>query len=160
MVIFVEMEIVKKSLKCSRIKAFRTCTGANLLSTFVGIPVTWFLCGFLSVPLLGVACALDRIWPGFQGKSDMVISLMFGGVYVQGMGGHMQMFATIFLLIPYYYMSVYIENAVMKRFFPDTEKTTMKKAVVLMNRVTYFMLGGLMLLIFLLGEYYAARHFS
>ena len=55
-IVFVEAYVVATKLQVSVKKVFATVTIANLVSTFLGIPVTWFLLAllqFASVIILG-----------------------------------------------------------------------------------------------------------
>lgn len=151
-VILVEMAFIQKATQCSAIRAFSSSTIANLTSTFIGIPTTWFLTVFLSIPLYGIALNLDHLFSRYNFNLGTVFNLMFGGTHIPGSPGHVEMFATIFLLIPYYYMSVFVENQIIKRFFSPIDPVQIKKVVIRMNRVTYLYLGGLMLALFILGE--------
>ncbi len=152
-VIIIEMFYIRNATQCSRWRAFGSCTIANLASTFGGIPVTWLLTLFISVPsLYSVSVILDKVFPGFENNTSLVLSMMFGYSVPIRIPGHMELFASIFLLIPYYYMSVFIENLLVRLFYPQIEPGQIKKAVVRMNRVTYLFLGALMLAVFVIGE--------
>ncbi|NLH17168.1 MAG: hypothetical protein GX455_11370 [Phycisphaerae bacterium] len=152
-VILIEMIFIKKATQGSTIRAFGSCTVANLVSTFVGIPVTWILSFFISIPsLYSVSVILDKFFPGLENNTSLLLSLMFGQSVPSRTPGHVEMFATIFLLIPYYYMTVVIEYPLIRYFFRKVEPQRIKKTVIRMNRVTYFLLGGLMLAVFVIGE--------
>jgi hypothetical protein len=150
-VILIEKPFIQKATQCSAVKASESCALANAISTFIGIPITWFLSFFLSIPFYDFSSVFDDYFPGFK-ISTRVFDLVFSFSDISDSPGHVRLFASIFLLIPYYYMSVFIENILIKRYFPDIDSARIKKAVVRMNRVTYLFLGGLMLAVFILGE--------
>jgi len=152
-VILVETAFIQNAAEGSAIRAFASSTVANLTSTFIGIPITWFLTFFLSIPLFGVAVILDQLFSQYNSNFGTVLNLMFGGVHLPGSPGYVEMLATIFLLIPYYYMSVAVEYFLVRLFYAKIEPERIKKAVARMNRTTYLILGGLMLAIFVIGEY-------
>jgi TRAP-type mannitol/chloroaromatic compound transport system permease small subunit len=152
-VIAIETVIVKRKIQSSIKKVIGTVTLANLLSTFIGIPITWFLSMFLSIPIIGTAYLLKPQFPEIFRRTETIFELMYGSGR-QTAPGHVELFATIFLLIPYYYISVFLEYRVLKKFYAEIEATRVKRTVVIMNRITYFLLGSLILIIFLLGEHY------
>jgi hypothetical protein len=152
-VILVEMVFIKKATQGSMIGIFGACFVANLISTFVGIPITWFLSYFISVPVLyGVGIILDNLFSGFASSTELLLTYMFGDGHYPGVPGHVEMFATIFLFIPYYYMTVLIEYPLIRFFYQKVEPERIKKAVIRMNRVTYLFLGALILAVFVIGE--------
>jgi len=151
LVIIVETVFIKKATHGSVIRAFASSTLANLYSTFLGFPVTWFLCVILSIPIYSMGSVLEKSF-GIESNIGRILDLTFSTGIAFGIPGHVRMFATIFLLIPYYYMSVFLENQIVKRVYTDIDPGQIKKAVIRMNRVTYLLLGGLMLAIFILGE--------
>ena len=57
--------------------------------------------------------------------------------------------ASIVLFIPYYYLSVYIENKSLKKSFPALDTAKIKRTVILMNRASYLFLGLILVIIFL-----------
>jgi hypothetical protein len=153
-VILIEAIIIKKRIGHSYIKAFRTVTLANLFSTFIGIPITWFVSIIFTQLILESTSPYKTQFPEIFRKAERVIELMIDSGGFLRPPAHVALFATIFLLIPYYYMSVFSEHIVIKGFYKDVEPIKVKRAVIFMNRITYILLGSLMLIIFLLGEYY------
>lgn len=156
-VIGLESVILIKYINASPKKLIGVCTLANLISTFVGIPITWFVSYFVYGPLLYFAAGLMSDPENAEIALTLMYESSFRGVYVPG---HIELFASIFLLIPYYYMSVFIEYHIIKRFLKDIEPATIEKPVVLMNRFSYLFLGSLMLLIFILGQLHYAKNYG
>ena len=149
-VIVIEAFIVQMRIGHSTLKAYSSVTLANLLSTFIGIPITWFVSLIFMYWVTHIIPHSSK----FSEKIEMLTDLMGdSGILVIEVPAHVALFVTVFLLIPYYYMSVFIEYFVIKHHYKDVESVRVKRAVILMNRITYILLGSLMLINFLLGEF-------
>jgi hypothetical protein len=106
---------------------------------------------FFSVPFYDFNSILDDYYPGFK-VSTRVFDLIFSMGDASNSPGYVRLFASALLLIPYFYMSVFVENQILKRYFPHSDPIRIKQAVIRMNRVSYLFLGALMLAVFVIGE--------
>ena len=111
-IVVVEAYVVATKLQVSVKNVFAALTIANLVSTFLGIPVTWFLLALLQIACVIVLGTIARPIP----SSDF-FSLTLGAPWVYP--GHSNekliiLGAMLFLLIPYGLASWGIEYFVVK----------------------------------------------
>jgi hypothetical protein len=125
-------------------------TTANAVSTLVGIPLTW---GILFACEMGLWGALSRTSIGnssWNSPLAQVIGTIFTAPWLAPVGesGSWAVpLAALVLLIPFFFVSVWVEQQVMKRFFrtPSAEEiqtvvlsgTTLRKAVWGANVLSY-----------------------
>jgi hypothetical protein len=160
-VIFVEAFSIKKLLRTNFKKALVPVLIANLVTTFMGIPVTWFLLTlleFASVSVLG-AFTDGNIW-------TKTFSVTLGAPWVAP--GHNDeqwiiLGAMLFLLLPYGIMSWWVEFKIVQAILigknqnaPETEGKPddqvnpgqIKRAVGMANLISYCLLAVFVILIF------------
>jgi hypothetical protein len=162
-VIFIEGHFISKDLKIEGPAGYQASLFSNLISTLIGIPVTWFL--LVMVQLMtggGNAYGFSTFWQKiitFTWQAPWLIP------YFEKKGsGWLTYAAMIFLLIPYFFASWYIEYFASRSFLakriptagdderPDLIRTLEKQtsyadisqAIWKANLITY---GGLALLL-------------
>lgn len=143
-VIAIESYIIARLIKVQYGQAFIPCSKANIISTLVGFPLGYFT-SFAFFALTGFLLGLffpdgnSKFVDAFEAVSSH--SMMMGGI----VGYHEQfaILAAIFMLIPYYYASVYIEKNSLRKSFPEIDKRQIDHTVIIMNRVTYGLLAFL-----------------
>ena len=148
-IVFIEAYIVASSLQVNVKKVFPPVTIANLVSTLVGIPVTWFVLALLQIGSVIVLGTIAKWIP-----STDLFSLTLGAPWVYP--GHdneklIVLGAMLFLLIPYGLASWAIEYLVVKAMlvkkheFGDLLKN-LKAAVGKANLVSYCLLAVFVIL--------------
>ncbi|OGF44915.1 MAG: hypothetical protein A2452_03650 [Candidatus Firestonebacteria bacterium RIFOXYC2_FULL_39_67] len=139
-IIIIEAFIFTKMLKVDFKTAYLPSTVANAVSTIIGIPLSWAL--MLAFEILfdgGKAYGLLTI-----GKKVIAVTLQSAWlVPYEGDLWWMAPIAAAVGLIPSYFISVFIENWIVKTYFKDKDKKDIKKAVIKANLVTY----GILLLV-------------
>ncbi len=148
-IVFIEAYVVKTMLALSFRKALLSVAIANLVSTFIGIPITWFLLmllEFASVTSLG-AFTDQNIWTS-------LFSVTLGAPWVYP--GHNEekwiiLGAMLFLLLPYAIMSWFIEYLVIRKVQREQIKASsqaLKHSVGIANLVSYCLLAVFVIAVF------------
>ncbi len=143
-VVFIEAYVVACALRMNITKVIAPVTIANLVSTFLGVPVTWFVLALLQ---FGSVILLGTVAKGIP--STNLFSLTLGAPWVYP--GHdneklIILGAMLFLLIPYGLASWAIECLVVKAMlekkhdFDDSSKK-IKAAMGKANLISYLLLA-------------------
>ena len=169
-IIFVEAYYIAGSLKLDIQRILNLVAISNVISTLIGIPVTWFL--LLGVELMtgtGSAIASEGYW-------GQLISFTLQAAWVPPYGSDLAWIysaAMLFLLIPYFFASWYVEYLVvrnrlskslnknlhlevvddplMERLRTESLYSDVRRAVRNANLLTYGILAGLIGGAFLVG---------
>lgn len=117
------------------LKLIKISAAANLLSTIVGIPVTWLLMVIIQM-LIGGGSA----W-GIETAAQKLLAVTIQSPWLipyESEFGWMVPSAAAFLCIPFFFMSVWCEQRVACKFFSeDKSRINVKRWVWRANAVTY-----------------------
>lgn len=140
-VVLIEAFVYAKTLKIEYKQALRPSFFANLLSTLIGIPLAWALlfCVELLFMFVSSFSPLTREAGTLQKILETVLGAAWLGPY-EGDLWWMIPTAAAVGLIPAYFVSVYIEFKVTKRYLPAQDPIALKKAVKTGNLITYALL--------------------
>jgi len=148
-VALLESIVIYRILNISFKRSFECCCRANIRSTFIGMPLGYFVSlGFFllaNVLLKDIAPKIDLYNTNTLDVFTMH-ALMSGKM--QYYDYHLYILSTMFMLIPYYYASVYIEKTSLQRNLPDIDKKTVFHAAITMNRWSYLLIGVLLLILY------------
>ena len=137
-VIVIEALFVRRSLTISYRQAFIGTTKANLLTTFVGVPLAWLTMLALEFStLLPFAMLADKHRWNLNGPIFELLSLFLGAAWIGGDDGWQVPLAAAILLIPSFYVSVWLERKACVRSWPDVDSAKIRQAVYRANLVSY-----------------------
>jgi len=133
-IIFLEALVAWPYLKLPIDRLLKASGLANLFSTLIGIPVTWSLLVVLQMVTggggaYGLATPLAR-----------VLAVTWQAPWLVTYGGELEWMipaATLFLLIPFFFVSWWVEFLLMKRILNDVEINLLKRTVGRMNFISY-----------------------
>jgi hypothetical protein len=138
-VVLVEALFARKLLRLSVGRSLKVAFVANLVSTGVGIPITWLGLLLLELPagILGAA---------FESHPYVQVALF--PFTVAWLGPVEQLWivvvAAIILCIPFYFASIWIEYLIARRLLPDLEEGRVRKWSRIANGASYgFIVFGL-----------------
>ena len=138
-VILVEAYLCRRHIQIP----FRTMLGAmtkmNLASTFLGIPVTWFVLVVLQITVSVAGGGIDLRKPP-EGIMAVTWQAPWLAPYESEMGWMIPV-ATLVLLVPFFFASWYTEYLVAKRLLPDTDRRVLSRALRNANFVSYSLLA-------------------
>jgi len=144
-IIPIESYVAARILKLPFRTVLKAFTNANLISTFVGIPITWIILVAMQM-LSGGGSA----W-GLGTTIQKILSVTVQSPWLipySGQSGWMVPAAGISLCIPFYFVSVWVELRALNRILgTQSDGVTIRKAAWVANLVSYgLILIGLVIL--------------
>lgn len=119
-IIVMEALLIRKRIGYKPWPIFRATAVANLVSTIVGVPMTWLA---LVACEMFIGTAVSEI-PAIQNSHSplaRVIAFVFAAAWLPpGAKSSSVLLATLVLLVPFFFVSVWSERYVMKRMLPVT----------------------------------------
>jgi hypothetical protein len=143
-VVLLEAFVVSKQLRIGFVKAICGVFPANLVSTLVGFPIAWGVMLGIEFMLLGAY----HVFPSIEGIMDspvfQLVSLPFFSAWL-GDNPVMVPVAAAVLLIPSFFISIWIERKICTRIWvsePSINLSSAQCAVRQANIVSYLFLFG------------------
>lgn len=141
-VVAIEAWIIIKRLGVSAGEASLTSTVANLTSTLLGLPVTWFV-------LLILSCfARPLIRPDLKRLQGRFLTAALEAPlfppYQQGYKNWMVLAGCLILMVPYFAASYLVENQVAMFILNDANATGVSLSILEGNIITYGMLVAML----------------
>ena len=140
-VVLIEALYLHKRLNLNFFKSLKAFGWANILTTFIGFPLTWgclFGLQLLFGLILGSSCS-----PGFDNIFYGIISVLTHAAWLCPWEDKMLWLVPLALmqcLIVAYFVSDYLEALVIKKIFKEEDSKTISKAVWQANTITYAIL--------------------
>jgi hypothetical protein len=118
-------------------------TKANFISTLVGVPVAWLA---MLTPLMLVSYGYYLVPTGVEIPSTAQYLLFpLTAAWVSGSSAWQIYFAFLVLTIPFCLISIFLEEGVLVRAFPEIEKELIKSSVIRANIWSYVLLSILVI---------------
>jgi hypothetical protein len=138
-VIVLEVVVLRRLLGASLRRTAIMVTVSNLVSTVIGVPLTWgALVGVQA--LTGGGGAAGPSFDTFLGK---VLAVTWQAPWMMPYEADMYWMipvASLVLLVPFFFTSWWIEYQLSRLFMRETEKAVLKQAVLVANLVSYALL--------------------
>lgn len=134
-VIAFEAVIARRILKDTWRQSLKLSGTANIISSFIGIPVVWFALTLTFIMMNGVATTLPEYIAAF-------IAMLSCSVWLTPFDEFADSVVTVLaaaLYIPFYFASVWVEAYVGRQLFPETDKSRIKRWSVVANFWSYAM---------------------
>ena len=144
-VILIEASIYRKQLGITFKKSIKGSTLANLSSTLVGYPLSWFV-------HLGLTMLVAYLEFRGPAQSNFLSYILFPltSAVVMSISPWQLCLAGIFGLIPAFFISVPLENNILKKIFNECEPQRVRNSVWQANKITYFILAAILFVLFLI----------
>lgn len=142
-IILIEAFILKRLVAISNWQSIGVSGAVNLLSTYVGLPLTWALLVF--VQLITGGDGVPRVAPFWQKFLAVTWQAPWLVPYDKDLDWMLPT-ATLVLLVPFYFVSVIVERLLAQRLLRQCDRATVRGAIVRGNQWTYGLLA-----IFVLG---------
>lgn len=144
-VIIVEALLIRRWLQLSCRDAFIGVTKANLLSTLAGFPLAWLAMFAIEMAvMLPLGLAADKWhWHFFDSPFFQVVGFVIGMAWVgpaDDGGFWIVPLAAALLLIPSFYISVWLESKICRRTWPDIDSAVVRRGVFRANLASYVVL--------------------
>ncbi|MBI4805438.1 MAG: hypothetical protein HY795_09400 [Desulfovibrio sp.] len=143
-VILLEMVVIRKRLDLPRETAFKVSAWANIATTFAGIPITWILLVALEmVTGGGQAYGIDTPFKKF-------LAVTWQGAWMIPYEANKNLYwmvpaATMWLLVPSFFVSWWLEYKVAAKLLPDAGRQQLKSTMFRANLLSYFYLEMIVL---------------
>ena len=135
-VIAIEAEVARRRLALPARRAFAGAAKANVLSTLVGVPLAWlFMLAVAFTTALPLAVAGDKWhWPA-DPPLEYILAVL-GMAWTADSGRAVALAATL-LLVPTFFMSVFLERRWYRRSWPDLDVAAVDRCAWLANLFSY-----------------------
>jgi membrane protein YqaA with SNARE-associated domain len=154
-IILIEVVVVRRFLSVPRGKAFKGVVIANLFSTCVGVPVSWFLSFVITAwaegPIRGHVQQAITWQPNGSALERVTTVLLYSG-WIPPYGDPLAWYiagAVLVLLVPCFFASVLLERWASSKIWRDQDRFALRRAVFRANLASYgflFILGCLWLI--------------
>jgi hypothetical protein len=142
-VIVIEAFIIRRSLAVPTGRAFAAATKANLISTLAGVPLAWLMTLLVGgITVVPVIFAADKWHWNMPSPLFEVFSFVFGVAWIFPPDGKAWLIplAAALLLVPTYFISVWIERPLYRRSLQGADAVCLDSAVRRANMFSYIML--------------------
>jgi len=143
-VIIVEALLIRRWVSMSYQDAFVGVTKANLLSTLAGIPIAWL--AMLAVEfavMLPIGLAVETWHWKYNSPFLQAVGFLFSIAWLGPVGKHGYWLipaAAALLLVPCFYVSVWLERRVCVRAWPDSDPVAVRRGIYRANLASYILL--------------------
>ena len=144
-IIAIESKVLGPIFRLEKIRIVKFTAISNSVSTILGIPLAWFVHTLL---LIGFGYTFSVLLPDinlFSGSYiPLALSVTLGAAWLAPLENHIYWMvpaASLFLLIPYFFASWYIEYRVYLRLIKTVEKSLCRSATLRANLVSYSFLA-------------------
>lgn len=138
-VIFLEMKVLGKMLGLSRRVAFKVSAWSNILTTFVGVPLTWAI-----LTLVEGLTGGGRAY-GIDSPAKKLLAVTWQAPWMIPYEADKNLYwmvpaAVMWLLVPTFFMSWWLEYRAAARMLRDTDRMQLKSAMFKANLLSYALL--------------------
>jgi hypothetical protein len=140
-VIMLEIVVLRRRLSAPLSLTARMVTVSNLVSTLVGVPLTWVAL----VVLQGVTGAGGPVGPPFETLAGKMLAVTWQAPWMMPYESDMYWMvpvAAMVLLIPFFFASWLIEYQLSRLFMRDIDREVLKRGVLAANLASYALLVG------------------
>ena len=140
-VIVLEALLIRRWVPLSHVDAFKGITKANVLSTLAGVPLAWLimLAAEFAV-VLPVGFAADKWHWNLDAPVFKVVGLIVSSEWIGPEGNDLKWIipsATAVLLVPCFFLSVWIESKVCIRTWKALDSEVVRRGVYRSNLASY-----------------------
>lgn len=140
-VIVLEALLIRRWVRLSYREAFTGISKANLLSTVVGVPLSWGIMLAIEFTVLVPAAMAAERW---HWKLDAPVLQVFGFLlsiaWLAPIGRHLKWLipaAAALLLVPSFFVSIWLERRACLRAWPNVDPEVVRRGVDLANLASY-----------------------
>lgn len=143
-VIVVEALLIRRWVPLSEREAFKGIAAANAVSTAVGVPLAWLVM-FAAQMAIGLPMALvaDKFNWNPKGPLFDVVAIIMSSAWIEDQGDNNIWVIAVsmaVLLIPCFYLSVWIERRVCRRIWKNADAAQVRLGVYRANLASYVLL--------------------
>lgn len=142
-IIVLEALILERRLGIERRRAFLTTASSNALSTVIGVPLTW-----IALVLLQALVGAGSPGPSIQTLLGKLFAVTVQAPWMMPDEPNMYWMvpvAALVLLVPFFFMSWFVEYQLSKLFIRDGDRPALRSAVLIANLWSYALLAAVAL---------------
>lgn len=143
-VVIVEALVIRQWVQLSYRDAFIGTVKANLLSTVAGIPLAWVAMFAVELAIMyPVSMAADKWHWNLDSPFFEIVGFVVGMAWlgpVEDGAYWLVPLAVALLLIPSFYVSVWLERFICRRAWPNSDAVAVRRGVYCANLASYFVL--------------------
>jgi len=148
-VIVLEVMVLRRRLDRPLKRTALAVTVSNVVSTIFGVPLTW-------AALLGLQAATGggTTGPSFDTLLGKVLAVTWQEPWMMPYEADLYWMvpvATLVLLVPFFFVSWFIEYLVSRPFMREVERRTLRNSVLMANLVSYALLAAVALVWLVIG---------
>jgi len=143
-VIVVEVGVLRRRLETPLRRTVAMVTISNLVSTVLGVPLTWAVL----LMMQAVTGGGGANGPSFDTLAGKVLAVTWQAPWMMPYESDVYWMipvAALVLLVPFFFASWLIEFLVSRLFLRDFDKTALRRSVMVANLVSYALLAGVIL---------------
>ena len=141
-VVLVEAWVMKRMLVQSWSRSIKVSAGANLVSTFVGMPAATVLLGVIDYLVTGIKPVTPDTWYNLL---YLVTVQSTGLTFFHDLDASIGVAMMVFTVILFFLSSVLVEYLVAKKMLRETDHALVRKWSWQANLVSYSMIGFIMI---------------
>lgn len=138
-IVLLEAAIYARLLHSPWESALRGSWWANAASTFIGIPIAWFILVLIQILIGG-----GRTW-GMESPLDRIAAVTLQSAwlipYEKDLNWMIPAAATV-LLVPFFLVSIFVERFVLQRYWPESNHARLTRNVSIANMASYLLLAA------------------
>ena len=145
-VIIVEALLIRRWIPLSYRDALIGTAKANLVSTLAGYPLAWLIMFAVELGVMFplAAASMKWHWNFLESPFFQILGFAFGvawlGPPADSSGYWLVPLAAALLLVPSFYISVWIERLICRRAWPNSDAAVVRRAVFRANLASYAVL--------------------
>jgi len=144
-IIALESYCLRSMLKLPFAKSLKLMTIANLESTIIGIPLTWVALLLIEMLVSFVGWSIFKIGTELPDVLTYIYMTTLGAAWLVPFEEWVIPAASLFLLIPFYFVTWYVEYRCLKKRIKKTKPAILKGIVRNINLISYGLLGIIVL---------------
>jgi len=148
-IVALESYCLRSMLKLPFIKSLKLMTIANLESTIIGIPVTWVLLVFIEIIVSFAGVTIFKSVTEIPEVLSYIFIITLGAPWIAPFTETQAYWiipaASLFLLIPFYFVTWYVEYRCLKKRIKKTKPAALSRVVRNINLISYGLLGIIVL---------------
>ena len=144
-IIAIESKVLIQAFNIGKVQIIKYTALTNAISTIIGIPLAWLI---HTVLLVGFEYSYFVLFPHLNLFSNntvpLALSVTLGAAWLGPFENHLYWMvpaASLFLLIPYFFASWYIEYQMIRRLLKNVENGLCRSATLRANIISYSFLA-------------------
>jgi hypothetical protein len=139
-VIVLEALLIRRWVSLTHVDAFKGITKANVFSTLVGVPLAWLIMFVAEFAFVLLGSAADKRHWNLDAPVFRVVGLIVSSAWIGPEGESLKWIipsATAVLLVPCFFLSVWIESKVCVRTWESLDPEVVRRGVFRSNLASY-----------------------